>query len=101
VLLKRWRAFLAQLHGQQKIRWAECFVDGRLMPASKGGAKVGKTERGQGTKWRVMVDGTGPPRGAYLDAASPAEVTLLERTLDTVVGGRPGKPGRPAGGPTA
>jgi transposase len=30
-----------------------------------------------------------------LEAASPAEVTLLEKTLDTVAVGRPGNPGRP------
>jgi transposase len=29
-----------------------------------------------------------------LEAASPAEVTLLEKTLDTVAVGRPGRPGR-------
>ncbi len=29
----------------------------------------------------VLVDGAGTPLGAYLDAASPAEVTLLEQTL--------------------
>ena len=29
----------------------------------------------------VLVDGTGTPLGAYLDAASPAEVTLLANTL--------------------
>lgn len=43
----------------------------------------------------VLVDGAGTPLGAYLDAASPAEVTLLEQPLDTVAVGRPGKPGRP------
>jgi transposase len=43
----------------------------------------------------VLVDGAGTPLGAYLDAASPAEVTLLEQTLDTVAVGRPGQPGRP------
>ena len=43
----------------------------------------------------VVGDGTGTPLGAYLEAASPAEVTLLEQTLDTVAGGRPGQPGRP------
>jgi transposase len=61
----------------------------------KRGPKVGKTKRGKGTKWMVVVDGVGPPLGAYLDAASPAEVTLLEKTLETVAVGRPGKPGRP------
>jgi transposase len=39
----------------------------------------------------ALVDGAGTPLGAYLEAASPAEVTLLE----TVAVGRPGKPGRP------
>jgi transposase len=43
----------------------------------------------------VLVDGAGTPLGAYLEAASPAEVTLLEQTLDTVSVGGPGKPGRP------
>jgi transposase len=43
----------------------------------------------------VLVDGAGTPLGAYLEAATPAEVTLLEKSLDTVAVGRPGKPGRP------
>jgi transposase len=43
----------------------------------------------------VLVDGAGTPLGAYLDSASPAEVRLLEATLDTVAVGRPGQPGRP------
>jgi transposase len=43
----------------------------------------------------VLVDGAGTPLGAYLEAASPSEVTLLEQTLDTVAVGRTGKPGRP------
>src|SRR5918998_3095306 len=55
----------------------------------------GKTKRGKGTKWMVLVDGAGTPLGAYREAASPAEVTLLETSLDTVAVGRPGKPGRP------
>src|ERR671915_2317376 len=67
----------------------------KLRPGEKRGAQVGKTKRGKGTKWMVLVDGAGTPLGAYLDAASPAEVTLLETTLETVAVGRPGKPGRP------
>ena len=42
ILLKLWRAFLAQLNDQQKIRWDECFVDGSFVPAKKGGPKSGK-----------------------------------------------------------
>lgn len=38
-LLKLWRAFLAQLNDQQKLRWDECFVDGSFIPAKRGGPK--------------------------------------------------------------
>ena len=43
----------------------------------------------------VLVDGAGTPLGAYLDSASPSEMKLLGRTLDTVAVGRAGRPGRP------
>jgi transposase len=43
----------------------------------------------------VLVDGAGTPLGAYLDAASPAEVRLLEATLDTVAVAHAHRPGRP------
>jgi hypothetical protein len=45
---------------------------------------VGKTKRGKGTKWQVVVDGQGVPLACHLNSASPAEVTLLERALDNV-----------------
>ena len=95
VLLKRWRAFLAQLNDQQKLRWDECFADGSFVPAKQG---VPRSVRPSGARvrsgwfWsmaRVLR------WEQSLDAASPAEVTLLEKTLDTVAVGRPGKPGRP------
>ena len=37
----------------------------------------------------VLVDGQGTPLGLHVDSASPAEVKLLELTLDTVKGGTP------------
>jgi transposase len=46
-------------------------------------------------EWMVLGDGAGTPLGAYLEAAPPAEVTLLEKPLETAAVGRPGKPGRP------
>lgn len=55
---------------------------------------MGKTKRGKGTKWMVVVDGKGVPLGVHLDAASPAEVNLLEATLATIAVPRAG-PGRP------
>jgi transposase len=45
---------------------------------------VGKTKRGKGTKWMVVVDGQGVPLGVRLVEASPAEVTLVEYTLRSV-----------------
>ena len=69
-------------------RWQFC-------PRETRGPNVGPTKRGKGTQWMVLGDGAGPPLGAYVDAASPAEVTLREQTLNTVAVGRPGKPGRP------
>jgi transposase len=42
VLLKLWRAFLAQLNDQEKLRWDECFADGSFIPAKKGAPRSGQ-----------------------------------------------------------
>ncbi len=47
----------------------------------------------------VVADGQGLPLGNYLDAASPAEVGLIEPTLERVAVPRPGR-GRPRKNPT-
>src|SRR6266478_4197756 len=53
----------------------ERVVSGReLCSREKRGCGVGKTKRGKGTKWMVVVDGRGLPLGEYLHSASPAEV---------------------------
>src|SRR5579863_7023282 len=71
-------------------------VSGRQFCSSKkGGLGVGKTKRGKGTKWMVVVDGTGLPLGNHLHAASPSEVRLAEATLATIQVGRRGQAGRP------
>ena len=56
----------------------------QLRVGQKGGCAVGKTKRGKGTKWMVLVDGQGIPLGAQLASASPAEVTLAESTIAAV-----------------
>ncbi len=43
---------------------------------------MGATKRGKVTKLMVLADGQGTPLGVCVAKASPAEVTLLERTLD-------------------
>jgi transposase len=65
-----------------------------LCARQKGGAKVGKTKRGKGSKWMVVVDGQGIPLGGGIESATPAEVTLLESALDTIRVPRSGR-GRP------
>jgi transposase len=45
---------------------------------------VGKTKRGKGTKLMVLADGKGTPLGILVEKASPAEVKLLEKTLESV-----------------
>ncbi len=48
----------------------------KLRFRQKGGPAVGKTKRGKGTKWMVLVDGKGLPLGISLESATPAEVKL-------------------------
>jgi len=76
-------ATLSALNHYALLDWGETFLDGSFVSAKKG-AGVGKTKRGKGTKWMVLVDGQGIPLGAQLASASPAEVSLAESTLAQV-----------------
>src|SRR5258708_27485155 len=74
----------------------ERVVSGRqFCSREKRGCGVGKTKRGKGTKWMVVVDGCGVPLGNYLHSASPGEVTLAETTLAAIRVGRRHHAGRP------
>src|SRR6266850_1716978 len=74
----------------------ERIVSGRqFCSREKRGCGVGKTKRGKGTKWMVVVDGRCLPLGNYLHSASPAEVKLAETTLATIRVGRRHHAGRP------
>jgi len=74
----------------------ERIVSGRqFCSGEKRGCGVGKTKRGKGTKWMVVVDGRGLPLGNYLHSASPAEVKLAETTLAAIRVGRSHHAGRP------
>jgi transposase len=70
----------------------------QLRTGEKGGFGVGKTKRGKGSKWMVVVDGQGIPLGSTITSASPAEVRLAEETLSTIKVPRPGR-GRPKSRP--
>src|SRR6202043_1455895 len=59
----------------------ERIISGReFCSCEKRGAGAGKTKRGKGTKWMVVVDGRGLPLGNHLPSASPEEVKLAETT---------------------
>jgi transposase len=66
-----------------------------VRPGEKRGDGVGKTKKGKGTKWMVVVSGEGVPVALHLDSATPAEVTLLEPTLDNIHV-QPAEAGQPA-----
>jgi transposase len=63
--------------------------------SEKRGSVVGKTKRGKGTKWMVVVDGAGVPLGDHLHSASPSEVRLAETTLASIRVARRHHAGRP------
>lgn len=54
-----------------------------LRRGQEGGSCVGKTKRGKGTKIMAVADRTGLPVAACIASASPAEVTLVDETLDS------------------
>src|SRR6202007_2092432 len=64
-------------------------------PGEKRGYGVGKTKRGKGTKWMVVVDGAGVPLGDHLHSASPAEVRLAETNPAAIRVARRHRAGRP------
>jgi len=44
---------------------------------------VGKTKRGKGSKIMAIADRAGLPIAVHVSSASPAEITLLERTIES------------------
>jgi hypothetical protein len=94
VRLDIWRAFLREVDAQGRLQWGGMFCGRQFFSRQKGGDAVGKTKRGKGTKWMVVVDGQGIPLGGTLHSANPAEVTVVEGTLAAISvprqhGGRP------------
>jgi transposase len=75
-------ALSQDLYERSGIKLAERFIDGSFSPAKKGGAEVGKTKRGTGTKLVAVADSQGVPIAAYLASASLREVTLAQAPLD-------------------
>ena len=69
------------LHDEGYLDVREAFIDGSFAPAKKGGAGVGTTKRGKGSKIMAIADRHGRPVATHTDSATPHEVTLVEATL--------------------
>jgi hypothetical protein len=52
-----------------------------LRAAKRGGAAVGKTKRGKGSKIMAIADCQGRPVAVHIESATPHEVTLVRATL--------------------
>jgi transposase len=88
-------AQLADHAGQAGAAEVDQSVLGRQFRAGKkGGAAVGKTKRGKGTKVMLVTDGEGLPIGLELASARHHEMKLAVPTLETVRVPRTGR-GRP------
>ena len=55
----------------------------QLRQCKKGGAAVGKTKRGKGTKLMAVANRDGAPIAVHIESASPHEVTLVSATVDS------------------
>jgi hypothetical protein len=78
--LARDRAYALTMLGE--IDLAEWFIDGSFIVAKLGGAAIGPTKRGKGTKLMALADGkSGLPVSVTIASASPGEVTLVQQTL--------------------
>jgi transposase len=81
-LLRSLLEILAQaLHDEGHLDLQEAFIDGSFAPAKHGGAAVGKTKRGKGSKIMVVADRQGLPIAVHVESATPHEVTLVHATL--------------------
>jgi len=71
----------APAQGRQ-TRFEGMFCGRDLCSGQKRGLQVGKTKRGKGTKIMGIADSHGLPLALRTESASPAEVKLVEATMD-------------------
>lgn len=68
--------------GSRRFGFERMFCGRDLCAGQKRGRLVGKTKRGKGTKIMGIADGHGLPLALRTESASPAEVKLVEKTLE-------------------
>ena len=59
----------------------EAFIDGSFVPEKRGGASIGTTKRGKGSKIMAIADRQGLPVAVHVESATPHEVRLVHATL--------------------
>jgi transposase len=68
-----------------RIGFERMFCGRDVCAGQKRGRLVGKTKRGKGTKIMGIADGHGLPLALRTESAAPAEVTLVQATLEARV----------------
>lgn len=66
----------------RRIGFERMFCGRNVCSGQKRGRLVGKTKRGKGTKIMGLADGHGLPLALRAESASPAEVKLVEQTME-------------------
>ena len=72
----------ATSQGRRRLGFERMFCGRDVCAGQKRGRLVGKTKRGKGTKIMGIADGHGLPLALRAESASPAEVKLVEATLE-------------------
>lgn len=75
-------ALIRDLLERGQVRIDQGFIDATFAPAKSGGAAVGLTRKGKGTKVQVMVDGQGLPLGVSIAPADTGETQMVQQTLE-------------------
>jgi len=97
VLLKLWKAGVAQFDELQGLDWAWLSMDGALTKAPLGGKKTGPhpTDRAKsGVKRSLLTEGHGVPVGLAVAGANRPDLKLVKETVARLVGKRP-RPTKP------
>ena len=75
-------ALIRDLLERGQISIDQGFVDATFAPAKGGGAAVGLTRKGKGTKLQFIVDNQGLPLGVSVASADTGETQMVQQTLD-------------------
>lgn len=79
-----WQAGLQALDELGKLDLTQTNLDATFAPAKGGGAEVGNTRKGKGTKIEIVSEGHSIPLSLTVASANEAEITLAEPTVAAI-----------------